>query len=152
MSDATESFERSLTERSVSYLVRHAHRAFVRALADRLAPHGITVAEWTVLRMLWLEDDITQVELASRMHLQKSSLTSILDNLETSGLIVRRRLPTDRRKAYLKLTSAGSNLKADLMPYGVANNKRALAGFSEKEVGQLQNMLDRVISNLGNEH
>lgn len=148
MSEDFSRYTTALTERSISYLVRQAHRSFVKALAERLAPHDIAVSEWTVLRMLWLQDNITQVELASRMHLQKSSLTSILENLERRHLIVRRRRPEDRRKAYLQLTPEGAHLKAALMPYGVANNERALVGFSDAETEKLQRMLDRLIANL----
>lgn len=148
MSDTIDITDTDLTEQSISYLVRKAHRSFVSVLAERLTPYGIAVSEWTVLRMLWLADDITQVELAARMHLQKSSLTSTLKNLETKQLITRKQRPEDRRKSYLHLTSAGKILKVTLMPYGLANNQRALAGFTPAETDQFRDFLERVITNL----
>ena len=54
-------------EASLGYWLRDAHRAFVRALAQELAPHGILPAQWTVLRALWHRDGVTQVELAERI-------------------------------------------------------------------------------------
>ena len=56
----------ALTDRSLSFLVRQAHRAFVVRLADRLLPHGVSVAEWAVLRRLWQQEGFTQVDLADR--------------------------------------------------------------------------------------
>jgi len=87
----------ALTDRSLSFLVRQAHRAFVATLADRLLPHGVSVAEWALLRRLWQEEGFTQVDLADRMRVRKASLTSVLASLEHKGLVRRTRRGADRR-------------------------------------------------------
>src|ERR1700694_1905313 len=74
---------------SVGYLARYAHRAFVKALADELAPHGLLTAQWSVLRILWDIEGLTQVELAERMRVEKASLTGVLEGMERRGLILR---------------------------------------------------------------
>src|SRR3978361_1515206 len=99
------------TERSLSFLVRGAHRAFVAVLAGALTPHGISVAEWAVLRILWQQEGLTQVALAARMQVGKASLTPVLNGLERKGILSRKRNEGDRRKHALSLTRLGRDLE-----------------------------------------
>ena len=121
-------------EDSLGWLMRTAHRAFVRALAAELAPHGINNAEWSALRVLWREDGLTQVELAERLAVEKASLTQVLAGLEGKRLIERQPDPTDRRKRRIRLTEAGGDLRETLLPLGAQVNARAASGLSASEV------------------
>jgi MarR family transcriptional regulator, organic hydroperoxide resistance regulator len=138
----------TLSDRSLSFLVRHAHRAFVATLADRLLPHGVSVAEWAVLRRLWLEEGFTQVDLADRMRVRKASLTSVLASLERKGLLRRIRRGEDRRKYHLFLTKRGRELKEELLPIGIAINRTAVAGIGLADVELAVHLLEKVIANL----
>jgi DNA-binding MarR family transcriptional regulator len=138
----------ALTERSLSFLVRRAHRAFVTRLADKLVPHDVSVAKWTVLRILWQQEGLTQVSLADRMRVQKSSLTSVLNNLERKGFMRRTRRGDDRRKHRLSLTAHGRALKARLLPIGAAINQRALVDIDPQDAALAANLLEKVIANL----
>src|SRR3979411_2119542 len=123
---------------SVGYLARYAHRAFSKALTGELAPHGILGGQWSVLRVLWEQEGLSQVDLAERMRVEKASLTSVLDAMERRKLITRRRNGDDRRKVNINLTSRGRSLKAQLLPYGVSINRKATRGMSVEEVDQLR--------------
>jgi DNA-binding MarR family transcriptional regulator len=138
----------ALTDRSLSFLVSHAHRAFVARLADRLVPHEIGVAEWAVLRMLWQEEGLTQVALADRMRVRKASLTSVLSTLERKGFLRRTQRGEDRRKYHLFLTRHGRELEAELLPIGAAINRRALTGIDPEDAGLAVLLLEKVIANL----
>ena len=138
----------ALTDRSLSFLVRQAHRAFVARLADRLAPYEISVAEWAVLRMLWQEEGLTQVALADRMRVRKASLTSVLFTLERKGFLRRTQRGADRRKYHLFLTRHGRELEAELLPIGAAINRRALTGIDPEDAGLAVLLLEKVIANL----
>jgi DNA-binding MarR family transcriptional regulator len=133
---------------SVGYLARYAHRAFAKALAGELAPHGILGAQWSVLRVLWEQEGLSQVDLAERMRVEKASLTGVLDAMERRKLIVRTRNSEDRRKVNINLTAYGRTLKARLLPYGVSINRKATRGMSAVEIDQLRGLLARVIRNL----
>ena len=138
----------TLTDRSLSFLVRQAHRAFVARLADRLAPHKISVAEWAVLRMLWQEEGLTQVALADRMRVRKASLTSVLSTLERNGFLRRTQRGEDLRKYHLFLTKYGRELEAALLPIGADINRGALAGIDPEDAGLAVRLLEKVIANL----
>ena len=138
----------ALTDRSLSFLVRQAHRAFVARLADRLVPRGVSVAEWAVLRRLWQEEGFTQVALADRMRVRKASLTSVLTSLKSKGFVRRTRRGEDLRKYHLFLTKRGRDLKEELLPIGVAINRKAVVGIDAADAGLVVELLERVIANL----
>jgi DNA-binding MarR family transcriptional regulator len=136
------------TDQSLGYLIRYAHRAFVKALAQELEPHGILTGEWTALRVLWMDEGLTQVQLAERMRVEKASLTGVLVALEAKGLIARDRNPRDRRKVNLRLTAAGRRMEARLLACGHAVNEKATRGLPPAQVGEMRALLNTMINNL----
>lgn len=135
-------------DRSIGYLVRYAHRAFVKALAQELAPHSITTAEWAVFRALWKEDGYSQVELARRMRIEKASLTGVLAAMERRELLHRGRDVNDRRCAMLKLTPKGRKLRPQLQACAERVNRRAILGLSKTESSALRDLLVHTTRNL----
>lgn len=144
----TVSAQTTRRQEGLGYLVRLAHRGFLRTLAARLAPHNITASQWTTLRALWDEDGYSQVDLAQRINVEKASLTSVLDALERRGLAQRLRSAEDRRVWNVQLTKAGRDLKKDLLPYAAEVNALASSGLSKAEVDEFRRILQKVISNL----
>ncbi|MFN3655956.1 MAG: MarR family winged helix-turn-helix transcriptional regulator [Pseudolabrys sp.] len=133
---------------SIGYLARYAHRAFVKALAHELETHAILSAQWSVLRVLWETEGLTQVELADRMRVEKASLTAVLGGMARAGLIRRARNAKDRRKINITLTARGRALKDEILPYAGRINRRATRGMSRREVERLRELLGRLIRNL----
>jgi DNA-binding MarR family transcriptional regulator len=138
----------TVADPSLGYLIRYAHRAFVKALAQTLEPHGITTGEWSALRVLWMQEGLTQVELATQMRVEKASLTGVLNGLEAKGLIARRRNRHDRRKINLRLTAAGRRLEAKLLACAHAINEKATRGLPATQVGEVRALLNAFIANL----
>jgi DNA-binding MarR family transcriptional regulator len=135
-------------ETSVAYLVRICYRDYDRALGLALSPSGILTGQWSLLRVLWKEENLTQVEIAKRMRVERASLTILLNTVDKAGLIKRTADKKDGRKVRVTLTPKARRLKARLLPIGGAINAYALRGFSDAEVGQLRSLLLRVIANL----
>ena len=112
--------------------IRYAHRAFVKALALALEPHGISPGEWSACGCCGCEEGLTQVELAERMRVEKASLTGVLSSLEAKGLIARVRNLQDRRKINLRLTAAGRRMEGRVLACGLAVNESAARGISRR--------------------
>ena len=49
---------------STAHLVSLASRLFSRALQERLGRYGVSVAQWSMLLLLWEEESLTQKELS----------------------------------------------------------------------------------------
>lgn len=50
---------------------------------------------------------LSQVEVAGRLGVDRTTMVALLDGLEDQGLVERRRSPRDRRKNLVELTAAG---------------------------------------------
>lgn len=133
---------------NAGFLVRQLHRAFARVLAERLAEHKVSPAQWTVLRALWRQDDCSQVDLANAICVEKASLTQVLLTMERAGLITRERSLDDRRRWLVRLTPQGRKLEALLLPIAVRIEEEALTGFSPDDAGKFRAWLARAFDNL----
>ena len=129
-------------------MVRNAHRAYDRVLARSLARHKILTGQWSLLRVLWHEDNISQIEVAKRMKIERASLTIMLNTVERAGLITRRVDAEDRRKQLISLTRKGREYQNLLVPIGMSVNETALTGLSKRQVSTLRSLLQQVIDNL----
>jgi DNA-binding MarR family transcriptional regulator len=136
---------------SLGYLTRIAFRNFSRALERRTQPHGISSGQWRFLRVLWVEDGMTQRELSRRVGLREPTTVTALKGLEKAGLIHRWQSPDDRRKLHVYLTPKARKLKDVLAPYIIEVNEIAVQGLSMEEVRQLRDLLRKVGANLSDE-
>jgi DNA-binding MarR family transcriptional regulator len=78
-------------------------------------------------------------EVAASMHVTSGSVTSVLDNLEKKGFVVRSNDPADRRRVLVDITPAAQAVLDELLPRIARNNDLLTAALDE---GQLQTVLD----------
>jgi DNA-binding MarR family transcriptional regulator len=130
-------------EESLGYQVRDLNRLMQRALAQRIAPHGVTSGAWYFLRVLWEEDGLTQRELADRTATQEPTAVIALRGMEEAGWIIRARSAEDKRKVHVHLTPSGRALRETLLPEARAVIAEATAGMSEAERATLLGLLRR---------
>ena len=96
------------TERTADliFLLSQAAHALTTELTAELAGLGITPRSHCVLTHA-LEGDQTQIRLAERCALDKTTMVVTVDELERAGLAERRPSPTDRRARIIAVTDAG---------------------------------------------
>lgn len=133
---------------SVGYLLRIAFRSFSRALERRTLPFGISGGQWRFLRVLWVEDGLTQIELSRRVGMREPTTVAAVNGMERAGLVLRRKSKTDRRKVYIHLTSRAKRLKTRLMPFVSEVNAVGLKGLPAARREGLRQELIQIISNL----
>jgi DNA-binding MarR family transcriptional regulator len=132
-------------ELSFGYLFRQANRAFTRALARRLKPHGITLAQWYFLRELWREEGITQRELSRRMDVSEPTTAVALDLMEKAGLIDRQRDPRQRNTASVTLTSKGKDLENHVLYIAHDVNAQVSLYLDPKSIKLARSLIARII-------
>jgi DNA-binding MarR family transcriptional regulator len=88
------------------FLLNQASFALGNDLAARLSTVGITPRHFCVLSNA-ASDELTQIRLAERSMLDKTTMVVTLDELEKAGLAERRPSPTDRRVRIVSVTDAG---------------------------------------------
>ena len=72
-----------------------------------LSPLGLTTAQYFVLVAIKPDETPTLGELSTRIHLDNSTLTPIIDRLERDGWIERLPDANDRRTTRIALTDSG---------------------------------------------
>ena len=82
---------------------------------DHVMPgRPVSMSQAFGLHELDTDDPLTQNELAERLHLEKSTVSRMVADLERKGLLLRERDPANRRFYRLRLTAAGRNLHAGM--------------------------------------
>ncbi len=95
--------------------VRMAARALTRLVDGRLRPFGITGGQFNILAALLANSDRSVTELASRLAMERSTLSRNLDLLEKKGLVMRGTASKGNSRT-CRLTPAGEDLIDRLRP------------------------------------
>ena len=92
------------------------------------AGYSITVEQFTLLVHLWEQDGVTQQELGERVAKHKTSINSLLNNLEKNNLVERIAHPTDRRINQIRLTQQAWLLQQPLTAIAWATTQQSGSG------------------------
>jgi DNA-binding MarR family transcriptional regulator len=134
-------------EESIGYLIKHAQLALNRTIDKKMAQMDLTALQWAPLLLIAHEKARTAAELSRCAGVETSTMTRMLDRLESKNLIIRKRCEKDRRIIYLELTEIGKEF-ATKVPYFIAESFNAhLRGFSQDEVNTLKTLLRRIKAN-----
>ncbi|MEQ7873029.1 MarR family transcriptional regulator [Sphingomonas sp. ASV193] len=134
--------------RELAWNISETAHALRRLYGRRAQEHGITRAQWGVLKNLALSPGLKQVELAERLDVEPITLCRMVDRMEESGLVARQRDPADRRAWRLALTDKAQPLLAELRAMSEGLAEAAFDGLTGEEVTQLQAMLARIRANV----
>ena len=109
----------------------------VNTLMSRLAQRGaigeLTVSQFGVLEALYHLGPMCQNELAGKILKSSGNMTMVIDNLEKEHLVVRQRSVEDRRMITIRLTDAGEQLIAQVLPAQVAAITAELSALTPEE-------------------
>jgi DNA-binding MarR family transcriptional regulator len=90
------------------YLIARAHRLMFHRATEALAPLGLSPRDFGVLSALAMAQPCSQQRLAAIMGVSAPAVLAFVDELETAGLVSRRRNEADRRAYDLTLTEQGT--------------------------------------------
>ncbi|HXQ43569.1 MAG TPA: MarR family transcriptional regulator [Acidimicrobiales bacterium] len=103
------------TTLELAELLSHSARRLRRGSTAQLAPLGITGAQAGVLHIVASAGrPLRMAEIATRLEVVPRSVTTLVDGVEASGLIVRSADPDDRRSVLVSLTARGRALLQSL--------------------------------------
>ena len=108
--------------------------------------HGLDVSPviFAVLALIDANRGLKQSALAKAVRLDRSSMVSLLDNLERRKLVERSAVEGDRRSNALALTAAGASLLRTLKRRVASHEQRLAHGLSAAEREKLVELLSRV--------
>jgi DNA-binding MarR family transcriptional regulator len=133
---------------SAGYLVRDAHRAFQKLLEKRIAAYGIARGQWYFLRVLWIEDGLSQRELSARVGMMEPTTVIALRSMEKVGLIRRVRMSEDKRVTKVWLTAKAKRIREQMLLLARGINEDACQGLSREEFETFRRAVTHMTENL----
>lgn len=138
----------ALSDERMAHLVKTAFRGTSRALQRRLARHHVQYGQWTLLRVLWQADGLTQRELAEQAGVAESSAFVALGRMEQQGYVRRSKLPGNNKLVRVFLTPHGAALRASSIAAAEEVNRLALRGVTAEDMAATRRTLIAMIENL----
>lgn len=121
------------TEWCLSFLVRHAWLSMRGVVAEALAAHDLSVAQFASLLILDEAPGLTVAEIGRKVSSTRQAANEMLAGLERAGLLERRAHPTDRRAQQVFLTPAGHERLKAAAPAVTAVEAGLEQGFTDAE-------------------
>ena len=135
-------------DESLGLLVSDVARLLRRDFDQRVAGLGLTQAQWRALAQLARCEGCRQTDLAALMEIAPITLARFIDKLEQSGLVERRRHPTDRRAVQLFCTPRGNRVIGKMRDIASGTYERALQGVPRSDRERLVAILSRMRDSL----
>lgn len=138
-----EGYPEALATR-VGFLLARAHLT-ARERADRaLAEIGLSMKGYAALATLGSDGPTSQQRLSHRIRMDPATMVDVIDSLEASNHIVRRRNPQDRREYALHTTARGKALLARAERAIEAAEQETLRDLDPNEIRALMRLLGRI--------
>lgn len=116
---------------------------------ERLATLGLQPRHYGMLVHLAEAGGLTQQQLADRLALHRNVMVGLVDELERSGLVERRRHPDDRRAYALHLTKRAKTILPRAQRLADEHNTELLAPLSEEQQKETLALLELVADGAG---
>ena len=129
---------------AVTSLMRVQQLVLAR-LDELLKPHGLSFARYEALVLLTFSraGALPLGKMGRRLQVHPTSVTSIIDRLESAGLVVRRRHPEDKRAVLAEITEAG-RATVEAATADLVGADFALGVLSDEQLQSLSAMLKPV--------
>lgn len=114
-------------------VLARAHAAVERHVSRDIAGHGLSIAEFGILELLYHKGRQLLGDIQRRILVSSGGITFLVDRLEAKGFVAREACPDDRRARFAVLTPAGRALMKRIFPRHAAAVSRALSGLTRDE-------------------
>ena len=139
-----------MSQRSGGFLVTQIHHLGRRVFSEILKERGLNIGpgQGRILFALWQEDGVPINQLIKKTLLRKSTLSELLDSLESAGLLKRVQSEEDRRKVLVEMTEKTRKMLNIYIEVSVEMTNIFYKGFQSEEIDQFESYLQRVLDNL----
>lgn len=132
----------------LGYWLRYASNHVSQAFSRKVVAHGVTVAEWVLMRHLF-DGPLAPSRLAGCMGMTRGAVSKLADRLIAKSLLVREADPQDGRAQILALTPAGRALVPEVAALADANDAEFFDHLAPTDREALRRILLAIIENGG---
>lgn len=134
----------TLEEEALLNLARASDRLQIR-FTRLFREHGLTPSQYNVLRILRGEGKpLPILEIAERTITVTPGITGLIDRLEASGMVSRRRCEEDRRVVYVAISPKAQKVLGELDAPLAALHKRLAGHLAQAELKELSRLLEKL--------
>jgi DNA-binding MarR family transcriptional regulator len=133
------------TEDFTGQLLFRLWRASHLRAADALATVGLTPPLFALLNAVGAREGAIQQELGATLGIDRSTMVSLVDQLEAAGLARRRPSATDRRAREVAITPKGRRLLGRARGLLTEAEDEVLAGLTARQREDLGRLLRRAL-------
>jgi len=123
--------------------VRQTARALTQMYDEALEPVGLSIGQYSLLAALYYSDATPVKKLASRLQMDRTSLTRALAPLERERLLIVKEDPADGRSRLISLTPAGLDRLVAAYPLWERAQKQMVKGFKQTDMARFRVLLDQ---------
>lgn len=138
-------------EGRLGYLLKHAYLRMAELNDQALAPCGIDGRELGVLFVLAGREPASQLQVAARLGIDRTTMVALLDTLESKGLVSRAPHAQDRRRNVIALTEAGQRTLEHATAASNEAERQLLASLDRQAAHDLRDSLRVVVRATGSQ-
>jgi len=135
-------------EDTLSYLLRTVAMKYRHYAHDVLDKDRRGVSQDLVIYHLAQQKGLNQKDLVGKLNITPASVSSIVSQMESEGLLVRIQDEKDGRKFSLSLTEKGQSLVSHVIDSWLKIQEEITKGFTEDEKATFLRLLKQVEQNL----
>jgi MarR family transcriptional regulator, organic hydroperoxide resistance regulator len=139
------SLQSSLEDWELLAQLSRSYRGLSDSFMEQISMHR---AQATLLCRLFVQDGMTQSEIADQLSVQGATVTNMLKRMEEAGLVRRERDHEDNRLVRVYLTDEGRHKERAIVSQFVKVEETIFDGFSEEERILLRRLLGQMLVNI----
>ena len=112
---------------------------------EALAPSGLKPRQFNVLATIGAHAGLSQRDLAELHNVDPNTMVTIVDELESRGLVTRRRSERDRRRHEMTLTKKGERALAEALALIETAEREFFGALTKTESARLHEMVHRLL-------
>lgn len=132
---------------SLHYLWMKTYLQMKRLVNTQAGALGLSPGQPKILEFLAQYGEHEQKAIAEYCEIEPATVGSILLRMESSGLVIRRNHPDNRRSLYVSLTQEGEQMAQQVQRIFTAAEDQVTAGLTGAERELLQQLLGKCMQN-----
>ena len=125
--------------------VSQAYRTLSDNFMDRIGMHR---AQASLLCRLFVNNGLTQSEIAEQLSVQGATITNILQRMEEAGLVTRQRDNEDNRLVRVYLTEAGRQKERAITEQFLKLEGTIFEGINENDRMRMRSLFQQILQNM----
>ena len=132
-------------EECINYLLTGAQHRVFQEMKNELKIYDLTPIQYGVLKCIWEKKLSNPKEIAVQLGIENSTISGILERMESKGFVFREIDPDDRRYIKVTLSDKAKELEKPVNATVLKVNENVLKGYTEEEVVQFKKYLKKMM-------